>query len=148
MGWGVLHLCVSLNVRKSVCELGESGVQRGKPLPVISKYKAAADWMVKNDLADLNSAGLLVLRSTSLVFKTCLHRPIKVTEPEQTRECSLWSLRRRLQRQGWLAVACRDASVMRRSFNQSNSSSVYLAILIDSHLAYLRKRLGKFCVLS
>ena len=83
-------------------------------------------------MADYNSNGQLVLHSSSLVFQTRLSQPSKAREPDETQQRSLWSLRRRLKSDGWNQVTGgRHASVQDMAFNGNNTSSVYLAILIE-----------------
>ena len=121
-----------------MCDLGRAGAQCGRPLAVFGRQKAAADWLVSQQVANYNGVGQLVLHSASLVFKTCLSNPTRVREPDVTSERSLWSLRRQLSNTGWESVtSARTASVSLKRFNTCNTSSTYLAILLDRTLTKL-----------
>ena len=99
------------------------------------KDRQAAEWMVENDVAVINDSGQLLLQSTALLFKTTVSRPALVRDPPQRCDCSLWSLRRFLKRGGWDGVeSARLASVQHRAFNETNQSTAYYTMLIDSHL--------------
>lgn len=133
----LIHMFGTL--RKSICELGDASAMSGRPMPITQAKQPAANWMVANNVADYNDAGQLVLRSSSLVFRTVLTQPEKAQEPLNTSNRSLWSLRRGLQGLGWTAAeTARGASVMEKLFNKSNNSTVYLAILIDRRFGFDR----------
>lgn len=125
-------------LRKSICDLGNSGAQSGRPLAIGRNMRAAADWVVANNVAAYNQSGQLVLHSSSLIFKTCLGNPLLAQEPPITCRQSLWSLRRKLNRRGWTPnKSSRDCSVQSKIYNSSNTSQMYLAILLDRDLPVL-----------
>lgn len=125
-------------LRKSICDLGNAGAQSGRPLAIGRKARTAADWMVANNVAAYNQSGQLVLHSSSLIFTTNLGSPSLVQEPPITCHQSLWSLRRKLNRLGWTPnKSSRDCSVQFKIYNSSNTSQMYLAILLDRNLPAL-----------
>ena len=152
--WFVLSFCSAACAvaRKNVCDLGAAGARTGKPL-AIKGNKSAAEWMVSHELAGYTGFGQLVLHTSALVFRTRLANPAPVSEPSNAPERSLWSLRRQLQHSGWIAVETgKAASVLEKSFNIRNSSSVYLAILLErrpaQYYAPAVKRGSRFSLLN
>ena len=117
--------------RDTICSLGELGATTGRAVTIQPHQRKAASWMQRQNLACINSNGHLILDSSGLVFATCLSQAKKMEDPSDPRLCSLWSLRRRMRREGWTdAKSGRYASVEGRSFNPKNEFSDYYAILL------------------
>ena len=74
-----------------------------------------------------------------------LSDPQKAQEPTDLRQCSLWSLRRRIRALGWTdAKTGRLASVESKRFNPKNEFADYYAILLCSFSVGKAARLLKF----
>lgn len=119
-------------LRTQVCELGEAGARKGRPLSLNPLQVAAAEWMERHELAYFNSKGRLVLNSSALNFVTTLSQPQKVQDPVDPLERSLWSLRRSLIAEGWTkSDSAWDASVERKRFNAKSEHHAYYAMLLQ-----------------
>lgn len=115
-----------------VCELGEAGASRGRPLTLKPTQFSAASWMEKHDLASFNEKGRLVIKSGALVFATMLSCPKRVADPEDPLDRSLWSLRRSLLAGGWTeGKSGKHASVEFKCFNAKSEHHAYFAILLQ-----------------
>ncbi|CAE7699856.1 PREP1 [Symbiodinium sp. CCMP2592] len=108
-------------------ELGQRAATSGKPIVCSSREKPAADWLVSRNLASFTPSGGLVLLSNAMETTTFLSNPVRVDSVCST----TWSLRRRLDRQGWRTGAAADACVEDKVFNGKNSIREYLALLLD-----------------
>lgn len=115
-----------------VCELGEAGARRGRPLTLKPTQFSAASWMEKHDLASFNEKGRLLITSGALVFATMLSCPKRVADPEDPLDRSLWSLRRSLLAGGWTeGKSGKHASVEFKCFNAKSEHHAYFAILLQ-----------------
>ena len=118
--------------RRQVRELGECGVNRGRPISLKPSEAAAAEWMQRQELASFNSKGKLVLNSSALTFVTTLSQPKKVKDPIDPLNRSLWSLRRCLTAAGWTqGVSGKHASIEEKCFNSKSEHHAYFAILLQ-----------------
>ena len=118
-------------------DFGRQAAQVGKPINVSPHNEAVAAWLVQRNLAARTSDGGLVLLSCSLQTVTELEKPMLVTGPEDSRQNSLWGLRRRLQKSGWSQGSAATASAQGKIFNFKNSFKQYWCLLLDRSSAAL-----------
>lgn len=137
-----LFCCCGGSIRKAICDLGTTCAESRRPLTVPLDHQRAANWMVENQIGDYNAAGQFVLLSQWLVFKTCVAGVDRVKEPELPSARSVWSLRRTLSHNGWSSVrGSKGAQVSEKVFNICNTSSMYLAILLDRLWSWIESSL-------
>ena len=128
----------SMQLREQICELGEAGAKKGRPLVLTPAQMIAAEWMEKYELASVNGKGRLVINSAALIFSTRLSSPKKVQDPVDPLCRSLWSLRRSLVTAGWSkGESGKHASVAQRCFNFKSEHHAYYTILLKRALVFI-----------
>ncbi|CAE7562479.1 PREP1 [Symbiodinium sp. KB8] len=135
--YGFEHI-YEFQVQRSACVLSEAALEdAAEILELDVDAEAVAAWLVQRNLAARTSDGGLVLLSCSLQTVTELEKPMLVTGPEDSRQNSLWGLRRRLQKSGWSQGSAATASAQGKIFNFKNSFKQYWCLLLDRSSAAL-----------
>jgi hypothetical protein len=67
--------------RSSIQKLGDIAVNAGGPITVTASQQQAADWLVQNELCQINDGNKLVLQSMALKFATQLASAKKQRSP-------------------------------------------------------------------
>ena len=80
----------------------------------------------------------MVLLTAALTTVTTLEHPKLVEGPDDNLQGSVWGLRRKLVKNGWVSGTASTACVSQKVFNQKNAFKQYLALLLDRRLACYR----------